>query len=194
MMCKKILVVNGNPKPDSFCAELANSYIASSKHNEVKLISLHALEFDCDLTSGYDEIQALEPDLVDFQQAILWAEHVVFVLPVWWGGMPAKLKGLIDRTFLPGFAFKFLENKTMPERLLKGRTADVIVTMDSPPFYYRWFQGNPVVKQLERTILKFSGFKRVSATYIGPVINSTPVQRDKWTKQVVKLASKRAVG
>ncbi|WP_406733159.1 hypothetical protein RJD39_03370 [Vibrio scophthalmi] len=45
-----------------------------------------------------------------------------------------------------------------------------------------------------RTILKFSGFKRVSATYIGPVINSTTVQRDKWTKQVVKLASKRAVG
>ncbi|WP_265416146.1 NAD(P)H-dependent oxidoreductase [Photobacterium frigidiphilum] len=104
--------------------------------------------------------------------------------------MPAKLKGLIDRTFLPGFAFKYKGKGTIPEKLLQGRTADIILTMDTPPFYYRWFQGNPVYKQFKRTILEFCGFKQISTTYIGPVMNSTQVQRDKWGRLVSNLAAK----
>lgn len=188
-MSKQILVINGNPKSDSLCRELASSYAAkSSQYNEVKELSLSELKFDPDLTSGYSANQDLETDLVEFQKLIKWADHVVFVLPVWWGGMPAKFKGLIDRTFLPGFAFKYLANKSMPEKLLKGKTADLILTMDTPPFYYRWFQGNPVHKQLKRTILGFCGFKKISTTYIGPVMNSTEDKRNKWKTSVVNLA------
>lgn len=172
-----VRVINGNLKSKSFCHELADSFIASSEqNNDVRVISLSDLRF--------------EPDLIDFQQSLLWSEHVVFILPVWWGGMPAKFKGLIDRTFLPGFAFKFKENKSIPEKLLEGRTADVILTMDTPPFYYRWFQGNPVYKQLKRTILEFCGFKQISATYVGPLMNSTQEQRDKWRRNISKLAAK----
>jgi NAD(P)H dehydrogenase (quinone) len=190
-MRKKVLVINGNPKSNSFCSALADIYIASSEqNNDVRLISLSDLSFQSDLTDGYEERQDLEPDLVDFQQSLLWSEHVVFILPVWWGGMPAKLKGLIDRTFLPGFAFKYLAKKSLPEKLLQGRTANIILTMDTPPFYYRLFQGNPVYKQLKRTILEFCGFKNIAATYIGPVISSTQLQRDKWGKLISKLATK----
>ena len=192
-MSKKILVINGNPKSNGFCRELADSYIESASNeqkNEIKFISLSELNFETDLSNGYVADQALEPDLVDFQQTLLWSNHVVFVLPVWWGGMPAKFKGLIDRTFLPDFAFKYKDNKSFPEKLLKGRTADVILTMDTPPFYYRWFQGNPVYKQLKRTILDFCGFKLKSTTYIGPVIGSTQKQRDKWELAVSKVASR----
>ncbi|WP_241461030.1 NAD(P)H-dependent oxidoreductase [Shewanella mangrovi] len=189
---KKVLVINGNPKQQSYCAELAKRYVdASSDVHQVQLISLSRLQFEADLSDGYDQPQALESPLIDVQQALLWAEHVVIVLPVWWGGMPAKLKGLIDRTFLPGFAFKYRENHPIPEKLLQGRTADIILTMDTPPFYYRWFQGNPVFKQLKYTILKFSGFSRVSATYIGPVRGATDKQKAKWVEQVGRLAKRR---
>lgn len=190
-MSKKVLVINGNPKSTSYCRELADNYIAASaSKNDIRLISLNDLRFEADLTDGYKGSQDLEPDLVYFQQSLLWSEHVVFVVPVWWGGMPAKLKGLIDRTFLPGFAFKYKGKGTIPEKLLQGRTADIILTMDTPPFYYRWFQGNPVYKQFKRTILEFCGFKQISATYIGPVMNSTQVQRDKWGRLVSNLAAK----
>jgi len=190
-MRKKVLVVNGNPKSKSYCHELADNYIASSsKNNDVRFISLSELSFEVDLTDGYTGNQEVEPDLVGFQQSLLWSDHVVFILPVWWGGMPAKLKGLIDRTFLPNFAFKYQDNKSLPEKLLQGRTAEVILTMDTPPFYYRWLQGNPVYKQLKYTILEFCGFKKISATYIGPVMNSTQAQRDKWGNLVSKVASK----
>ena len=77
-----------------------------------------------------------------------------------------------------------------PDKLLSGRSADIILTMDTPPFYYRWIQGNPVYKQLKRTVLEFCGIKVGSPIYIGPVISSSEQQREKWSKQVSALAAK----
>lgn len=57
------------------------------------------------LQEGYDVIQELEPDLIQLQEHIKWAKHIVFLSPVWWGSFPAKFKAAIDRIFLPGFAF-----------------------------------------------------------------------------------------
>ena len=188
-MGQKILIVNGNPKSNSFCHALADQYVeATHPEHEVRTIKLHELSFNPDLTHGYEEAQTLEPDLVAFQQALIWAEHVVFVIPVWWGGVPAKFKGLIDRTFLPDFAFKCTSGNGFPEKLLKGRTADVVYTMDTPPFYYRWIQGNPVCKQIKRTILDYCGLKQKSVLYIGPIIHSTEVKRAKWLGRMAKLA------
>lgn len=193
-MNRNVLVVNGNPKSNSFCHELASQYMKSSEQdNNVRFISISNLKFDLDLNIGYDGKQELEPDLIHFQQSVIWAEHVVFVLPVWWGGMPAKLKGLIDRAFLPGFAFKYHDNKSTPEKLLKNRSADIILTMDAPPFYHRWIQGDPVYKQFKRTILRFCGFKKVSATYIGSIINSSEKQRNHWIEEIGRLAKKGGV-
>jgi len=190
-MSKKILVINGNPKESSFCHELAEQYVVSGQRNhEVKVVSVSELKFDLDLHSGYDKVQSLEPDLAEFQSLVKWAEHVVFILPVWWGGMPAKLKGLIDRTFLSGFAFKYQDGKTIPDKLLRGRSADIILTMDTPPLYYRWVQGNPIYKQLKRTVLEFCGITVRPAMYIGPVISSSKQQRTKWGEQVFELAAK----
>ncbi|OLQ70537.1 NAD(P)H dehydrogenase [Photobacterium proteolyticum] len=190
-MSRKILVINGNPKANSFCHELTEQYVLSSRNkHQVKVLALSELTFEPDLHHGYDENQPLEADLSEFQSLLKWAEHVVFIFPVWWGGMPAKLKGLIDRTFLSGFAFNYQEGKMTPDKLLSGRSADIILTMDTPPLYYRWIQGNPVYKQLKRTVLEFCGIKVGSPTYIGPVISSSEQQREKWSKQVSALAAK----
>ncbi|CAM3831474.1 MULTISPECIES: NAD(P)H-dependent oxidoreductase [Pseudoalteromonas] len=188
-MKKRILVIDANPKQGSFCDALANAYKQGcASESEVHSLSLNAMVFEADLSYGYDSEQLLEPDLVEFQAQLQWAEHIVLVIPVWWGGLPAKFKGLIDRTFLPGFAFKYQPNKTIPDKLLKGRTAEVVLTLDTPPWYYRYFQGNPVSKQLKHTILGFSGIKVLNTTYIGPIISSTPEQRAHWLKKMAKMA------
>lgn len=90
------------------------------------------------LHDGYNQVQLLEPDLVQAQADITWAEHLAFVYPIWWGGIPALMKGFFDRIFLPGFAFKYREGKAFPDKLLKGKTAHLLVTMDTPPWYYKW--------------------------------------------------------
>jgi len=187
----RILVILGHPQRDSFCGALAQAYAdaARSAGAAVRELYLGDLKFDPILRHGYRQIQALEPDLVEAQEAIQWAKHLVFVYPNWWGSMPALLKGFIDRAFLPGFAFKYRTNSPLWDRLLSDRTAHLIVTMDTPPWYYRWVFKMPGHNQMRRTILEFCGIKPVKITEIGPVRAASLQQRKKWLAKVTGLAT-----
>ncbi|ODC03570.1 NAD(P)H dehydrogenase [Terasakiispira papahanaumokuakeensis] len=186
----KVLVINANPKASSLCQSLADQYaaVATGQH-DVEQINIRDLDFKVSLDEGYDSVMPLEPDLVALQKKIQWAEHLVIVSPVWWGTIPAKFKGALDRTFLPGFAFKYIEGKSTPEKLLKGRTSELIITLDSPPFWYRYIQGDVIYKHLKHTVLSFTGIKNTSSTYFGPVISADPNKREAWLKKVAQLAN-----
>ena len=186
---KRILVVLGHTNSASFCAALADAYMqgAISAGHHVRFISLAAITFNPSLVGGYKGGQTLETCLVDAQRDITWAEHLVFVYPVWWGAMPAILKGFIDRVFLPGFAFKYRDNSVASwDKLLTGRSAHVIVTMDSPPWYYRWMTRMPGHNQMRHAILEYCGIKPVKISSIGSIKGSTAQQREQWIAQVNK--------
>ncbi|GGU63861.1 NAD(P)H dehydrogenase [Pseudomonas laurentiana] len=191
-MSKRILVVLGHPSSDSFCGALTDTYVkaASEAGHEVRLLNLPALDFDPVLHEGYKEIQTLEPDLLEAQKQILWADHLTFVYPIWWGGIPALLKGFFDRVFLPGFAFKYRSGSAFPDKLLKGRTAHLLVTMDTPPWYYRWFYRMPGLHQMRKTTLEFCGIKPTRTLTFGPILGSKPAQRETWLAQTRAVASR----
>lgn len=153
----------------------------------VRQLRLGDLAFDPILHDGYRKVQSLEQDLLGAQEDIAWADHLVFVYPTWWGAMPALLKGFIDRVFLPGFAFKYRENSKFWDRLLAGRSAHLLVTMDTPPWYYRWIFRMPGHQQMKRTILEFSGIKPVKVSSFGPVLHATQAQKDTWAARAVAL-------
>jgi putative NADPH-quinone reductase len=191
---KRILIINGNSKDHSLCHSLAEAYAQGarqSKH-QVKLIHLSKLSFDAIFRSGYGQVQPLEPDLMQLQQDIREADHLVFVYPTWWGTVPALLKGALDRVLLPGFAFKYRKGNPFPEKLLKGKTARLIVTMDSPPWYYRLAYGAPGTKMMKRTVLEFCGIKPVKVTAFGPVLNSKETIRLKWLAKTENLGLQAA--
>lgn len=186
-MRKRILILNGNPKPQSLCHALAQAYAdAAAPHHDVRQVHLAELGFEDDLPDGYEQARNLEPDLVRFQQELVWAQHLVLVAPVWWGSVPARLKGLIDRTFLPGFAFRYEKGQTWPERLLKGRSATLLLTLDTPPWYFRLFQGAPALRQLDTATLAFCGFRPVRHHLFGPVIQADAHQRQRWLAQAAE--------
>ncbi|HUN54915.1 MAG TPA: NAD(P)H-dependent oxidoreductase [Smithella sp.] len=192
-MGRKILVVLGHPDSESFCGALFNAYIDGAKesNSEIREIKIGELQFDPVLWKGYKVIQELEPDLVESQKLIKWADHIVFVYPTWWGTIPSIMKGFIDRTFLPGFAFKFRDNSPFWDKLLAGRTAHLIVTMDTPSWYYRWIYHSPGHNEMKKTVLGFCGIKvnRISAF---PMIkNSNQKKRENWLK-IVKELGKQA--
>ena len=190
-MGKRILVILGHPSSNSFCGALADSYVeaASSAGNEVRLLRLGALKFDVVLHEGFRQVQELEPDLVQAQEAIRWAEHVCFVFPIWWGGVPALLKGFLDRAFLPGFAFKYRAGAAFPDQLLKGRSAHILATMDTPPWYFRWIYRMPALHQMRKTTLEFCGIKPVKVFSFGPILGSKPSQREAWLEKTRSVVS-----
>jgi putative NADPH-quinone reductase len=194
MMGKRILLIVGHPDPDSYCAALAKRYAAGAKRSgaNVHVLDLGRLAFDPVLKFGYRRRMELEDDLAAAQEAVRWAEHLVLVYPNWWGTMPALLKGFIDRVFLPGFAFRYRERGKLWDKLLKGRSARLIVTMDTPPLINRWMYGHAGHKVMKRNILQFCGIRPVRVTEIGPVRGSTEKRRGAWLDKAERLGERQA--
>ncbi|WP_027004001.1 NAD(P)H-dependent oxidoreductase [Hugenholtzia roseola] len=188
-MAKKILLINGHPNKDSFNFALAEAYKngALASRAEVKEIVVSDLKFSPNLEFGYQKRTTLEPDLLESWEKIKWADHLVWIHPVWWGGLPAILKGFIDRLFLPGFAFQYRENSIFWDKLLKGKTARIITTLDQPSWYYWLVYGRPSVNQLKKTTLQFCGVSPVRVSYFGIVKNSKDSTRQEWIAKVEKM-------
>lgn len=190
-MRKNITVILGHPDAASYCGELAHAYTQAAKDagHDVRLFRLGDIAFDPVLHHGYRQRQDLEPGLVEVKEAITWAHHLVFVYPIWWGAMPALLKGLFDRVFLPGYAFKYRPNSQFWDRLLAGRSAHAIVTMDTPPWYYALMYTKPGHHQIKKTILEFCGIKPVKITSLGPVRHASADKRARWIEQIRRHAA-----
>lgn len=191
-MSKRILVLIGHPRADSLCRRLAASYAegASSSGAEVRAIHLRDLRFDPVLHEGYATRQPLEPDLETTRDAIDWCEHLVLVYPTWWGMPPAIVKGLLDRLLLPGWAFKYRPNSVRWDRLLAGRSARLIVTMDAPPSYDALVYGGRRV--MKHAVLRFCGFKPVRVTAFGSVKQSSEKRRAGWIARARSLGTSLA--
>ncbi|WP_313183791.1 NAD(P)H-dependent oxidoreductase [Sphingobacterium siyangense] len=193
-MQKKILIINGHPNRESFNFGIANAYqeAAVASGATVRTIHIIDLDFNPNLEFGYRKRTELEQDLLLAWEDILWADHLVWIHPVWWGGLPALMKGFIDRLFLPGRAFQYRENSLFWDKLLKGKSARIITTLDQPSWYYALVYGRPSVNQLKRSTLQFCGISPVKVTYIGIIKTSDLIKRNKWLQKIQQLGHKQA--
>jgi NAD(P)H dehydrogenase (quinone) len=188
---KKILIINAHPNKESFSFGIAEAYTRGAIRSgaEVKEIVIRDLNFNPNLQFGFQKRTELEPDLLEAWEKIKWSDHMVWIHPVWWGGLPAVSKGFIDRLFLPGFAFQYRENSVWWNKLLKGKTGHIITTLDQPVWYYWSAFGRPSVNQLKKSTLGFCGVKPVKVTYLGPLKNSGAELRKKWLEKVEKTGN-----
>jgi putative NADPH-quinone reductase len=193
-LARRIVIVQGHPDPGGgrYGHALAHAYAAGATGagHDVEVIPVAELDFPL-LRSKADFDGGAPPEaIVACQQAILRADHLVIIHPLWLGSMPALLKGFLEQVFRPGFAFGRPDTPGRPGvKLLKGKSARVIVTMGMPGFAYRWFYGAHAVKSLERNILAFTGFGPIQRTLIGMVEARDDTGRRKRLAEVRKLGA-----
>lgn len=188
MKLKKIVLICGHPDADTFTGAVLDSYqsAAQAAGHEIKRFNLGDMVYDPILHKGYKEIQPLEPDLVSLQQAILECDHLVIAYPNWWTTMPALLKGLFDRFWLPGFAFNFNKQTRKVEKHLAGRTARVFVLSGSHSPFKTWWNFGDYTNEIQYGILEFAGIKTTVTTY-GPCEKVGEVCRNKWLEEAESL-------
>ena len=120
---------------------------------------------------------------------IEWSDHVVLTTPMWWGGLPAKLKGLFDRAFQPGRVFDTENTRAgMPLPLLTGRTARLILTSDTPSWFLRIAYRNAIFHQLRGQIFGFVGIKPLRITHFSAASHPSENTVRKWVKKVERIA------
>lgn len=186
---KKIFILMGNPdKEGTLSNEMADLYEheARAAGHEVRRANLSDLAFDPILHKGYKVIQELEPDLKQVQEDMKWADHFVLIYPLWWAGMPALLKGMWDRMFIPGFAFRFWKNGLGWDRLLSGKSARVIILSKNWPILERVLFGD-FKNEVGKALLGFAGYK-VRITEFGDSETPSESRKKALVAKVTKFA------
>lgn len=186
----KILVIQGHPDPEGghFLHAMADAYAkgACQAGHEVERITVSALDFPL-LKSKKDWTDSEPtPDIADAQQRIRDAEHIVLFYPLWLGTLPAILKAFFEQVFRPEYAISMDSETGKWQRLLKGRSARVVVTMGMPALAYRWLYRAHSLKSLERNVLKFVGIEPIRETLIG-MVESSDRARERDLVQMEKL-------
>lgn len=107
------LVIVAHPLSDSFCCASAERAVAGLQRagHSVDVIDLYDEGFraamSCEERIAYDtDAPILDPQVADHAERLQRSEIVVFVYPTWWSGMPAVMKGWLDRVLVPGVAFR----------------------------------------------------------------------------------------
>lgn len=193
-MAKRIVIIQGHPDPEGghYGHALAQAYREGAEQAGHHVETLAVAKYDFPLLRNKQDFDGKAPPQVirDCQQSIAQSDHLVIIHPLWLGSMPALLKGFLEQVFRPGFAFGRPEKPGRPgAKLLKGKSARVIVTMGMPGFAYRWFYGAHAVKSLERNVLAFTGFGPIHRTLIGMVEDKDDAGRRKRLAEVRKLGA-----
>lgn len=189
----KVYMIVTYPSKDGFsyaAFEKARQGFQDAGH-EIRITNLYEDHFNpvlfFDETHRRRDLQFDEETRV-YRENITWAEHLVFVFPIWWGGMPAMLKGFIDRVFAKGFAYHY--EGILPIGQLKNKTAWIINTNDTPYWYAKLFYQD-YGKVLQHQVLAFCGIKTLRHTSMYFTRKSSLEKRTKWLEQISNLARRQ---
>ncbi|MBK4215124.1 NAD(P)H-dependent oxidoreductase [Paracoccus caeni] len=186
----RVLLIDGHPDQGRLSAHLLDHYQqALPAGTSIDRLAIRDLDFNPDLSRGYENVPPLEPALEDALAKIEACDHLVLAFPLWWGAEPAGMKGFWDRILLPRRAFRYHQNDPFWDRLLKGRSADVLVTMDTPPPYLRLAYFDPIGWRYRRQVLGFVGFRPIRMAYFG-MVRRGGVERNlsRWQARITSLA------
>ena len=204
-----ILVINGHPDKKSFSTAIFNKVIDNldNEKHEIETLNLADMKFDPVLRFGYRERMVEDAEITRSQELIQWADHLIFIYPIWWSSMPSLMKGWIDRVFTPGVAYSsnhkgifilnFITGRQF-KKLLKGKTADIITTSQGPSWWYKIFSGiisvpdSYRVAVLKNAVLNHCGIKTRKVMNLGDMNRepNTLEVREIFLEKVAKHASK----
>lgn len=188
----RIFIIVGHSRESTLCEALGEAYLRGAKSvgHDAELFVTSRMKFDPVLWEGFERVQPLELDLQKAHDAMLAAEHLVIIFPLWMGTMPAILLGLFQRILQPELAGE--AKRGVIRKLLKGKSARVIVTMNMPAVVFRYWYGAHGLKTLERNVLRLVGVRPVRSTLLGLVEAGGARRRARWLRMAEDLGKQAA--
>jgi putative NADPH-quinone reductase len=186
----RIAIVVGHARQETYCEALGEAYKrgAQAAGHDAKLFVTSRMYFDPIMREGYVRVQELEPDLAEAHDAIPAADHLVLIFPLYLGTLPAIFKGFLERILQPDIMEPAKTGKFV--KVLKGKSARIIMTMGMPGFVYRWWFGAHALKMLKRNILGFMGVSPIRSTIFGSIEGVSANKRRQWLVAVEDLGRK----
>jgi putative NADPH-quinone reductase len=173
---------------------LADAYQTGVERSgaEIRRMNLSDMSFDMNFEGYGENAPALEPDLLEWQENVRWADHVFFVHPYWWAAMPTKAKAVLDRALTPGFGFKYHRKGVRWDKLLKGKTADAIITSDTPPLLDTLLYRKPARRVMKNQVLGFCGIEAKKIIQFGSVKTASAKKIENWIGRAERMGFEAA--
>ncbi|PHA00064.1 NAD(P)H dehydrogenase [Bacillus pseudomycoides] len=190
----KHLIVYAHPNPQSFNHAILETLQGQlqEKGHEVRVRDLYAINFNPILAAN-DFIsfsQGNTPaDIKTEQEHITWADVITFIYPVWWTGLPAILKGYVERVFSQGFAFTYGPNGV--DKFLTGKKGLLLSTMgNSKENYDASGMFEAMKKTTDAGIFDFTGIETVEHAFYTSVPSVDNETRTQYLEEVKELVNR----
>jgi putative NADPH-quinone reductase len=183
----KIAIVVGHARQGTFCEAVGEAYRkgAAEAGHEARHFVTARMTLDPSLREGYARVQALEPDLAAASKALLAADHIVLIFPLWLGTLPAIFKGFLERVLQPQLVEPARQGKFV--KVLEVKSARIIRTMGMPGLVCRWWYGAYALEMLKRNILRFMGVSPIRSTLYGMIEGVSAEQRRLWLEEAAEM-------
>lgn len=183
----RILAICCHPSPDSYHAALRAAAVErlEAAGHAVTVIDLYAEDFDPVMPRAqWADPQrggGTAPELTRHVDELRAAEGLLLIYPTWWYGMPAMLKGWVDRVWQPGVAFELKDGKIVRHMLSNIRGFAVVTTHGSPQWFIRLLMGEPGRKQVVRGLTQhLAKGCRVSWNALYDVDQGSTAAHERW--------------
>ncbi|MGS2761320.1 NAD(P)H-dependent oxidoreductase [Sinomicrobium sp. M5D2P9] len=186
----KHLIVYAHPNPESANAWLKENledYLKRNGH-KVRTRDLYRIRFNPVLSLSDVQGQRkgiVAHDVKTEQEYISWADCITFIYPVWWTGLPAMMKGYIDRVFSYGFAYRY--DNGVQKGLLSGKNTVIVNTHGKSAEEYRQTgMDRALALTSDSGIYTYSGLEIVKHFYLDRADRATGTDLERWLKTVLE--------
>jgi len=193
----RVAIVFNHPYEGSFGNAILNSITKglSGANHEVDLMHLDKDGFNPVMSKAdlkaFVEHKPIDPQVIDYNERLKKADHLIFVFPIWWDLMPAMTKGFIDRVLAPGVVYDHHPRGFGLVPLLKNmKSVTIITTMNKPKIMYSLLIGNLIRKAMLRSVFKTMGYKNLKWISFNRIKIVSQKKRVKWLNDLEKQFSR----
>ncbi|HLT32201.1 MAG TPA: NAD(P)H-dependent oxidoreductase [Aquaticitalea sp.] len=193
----RTVIVFNHPNEGSYCNAILQSVTKGlqNANHEVDLMHLDHDGFNpamskADLKAFVDH-RPIDPQVIDYNERLKKADHLIFIFPIWWDIMPATTKGFVDRVLSPGVMYDHHPRGFGLVPLLKNlKSITIITTMNKPRILYTLLIGNLIRKTMLSSVFKTMGYKNRHWISFTSVKSVSREKRVKWLTSLENRFSK----
>jgi len=193
----RTVIVFNHPNEGSYCTAILQSVTKGLQqaNHEVDLMHLDNDGFNPAMSKAdlkaFVEHQPIDPQVIDYNERLNKADHLIFIFPIWWDIMPATTKGFIDRVLSPGAVYDHHPRGFGLVPLLKNlKSITIITTMNKPQLMYSLLIGNLIRSVMLKSVFKTMGYKNLNWISFTSVKSVSQEKRIKWLLNLENRFSK----
>lgn len=191
-------IVFNHPFEGSYCNAILNAVTKGLQkaNHEIDLMHLDNDGFSPVMSKAdlkaFVEHNPIDPQVIDYNERLKKANHLIFIFPIWWDLMPATTKGFVDRVLSPGVVYDHHPRGFGLLPLLKNlRSVTIITTMNKPKIMYSLLMGNLIQKAMLKSVFKTMGYKKLNWISFASVKSASQEKRVKWLTDIENKFAKR---